>query len=288
MRVVSFDRVYRVSSAQRPVAPEAFDALEAQLGHPLPPGYRPWLESFGEGTYCDLLHVVPPDRVQALSERLARRLRARGSAATDAEWVSEADWEALRVFAVSTDGAVLVTGPADRTRLRVLSPEAAHPWWVPDGFFEPLEWRSAGGLVREPPRLRFFEPWARRQRLHLEATDHTVATAHQAILRHLPGEVHVVEQTSRRHVFLAAHLGAIVRLEARPAAKEVVLALDVDAGRLEAAERLAGALAPAGFVERGRCARGRPREIGEGTDCDLLHVVPPDRVQALSERLARR
>ncbi len=263
-RAGTFDRVYRVAEAHQPVDVRAFDALEARLGHPLPMGYRAWLEHFGEGTYCDVLHPLPPDRVVPVTERVRARLARDFRRREDPEWLCAADAPAVTVFAVTDAGAMLLTSPRDRTRLTVLEPDHPERKGAEDGFFEPLDWRSRAGQVREPPSLRFFEPWKDRLYVEFEVADETVAGAHTALLRHVPGAVHVVTQTSLRHVFLLAHLGAIVRLWQARAERRVRLRIEYDAGRSRALERLAAALSPLGFEERGRGEKGRPKGVGGG------------------------
>ena len=58
-----FDRVVLVSRHVVPVPGEAVDALQRELGMPLPPGYRAFITRFGEGDYADLFRIYPPERI---------------------------------------------------------------------------------------------------------------------------------------------------------------------------------------------------------------------------------
>lgn len=59
-----FQNVYLVDDALSLIDIEAIKALEDRLGIPFPDGYRQFLTTLGEGTYCDQLYLLLPGAIE--------------------------------------------------------------------------------------------------------------------------------------------------------------------------------------------------------------------------------
>ncbi|KAG1434894.1 hypothetical protein G6F57_021378 [Rhizopus arrhizus] len=64
----TFDDVYLITPKQVRARSDEVDALEAWLGAELPSGYRQFVSTLGQGTYCGRLMVLMPSQIQAECE----------------------------------------------------------------------------------------------------------------------------------------------------------------------------------------------------------------------------
>lgn len=156
-----FEDVYRVSTKKVEVSADEVDALAKQLQIPLPLGYKEFITTFGNGDYCNNILVWTPNEV------VEETKNARGAWGVSLEWL-KLDYIGLTeeqllesfLFAISENRDDIIFHPAFPNDLFVLARGDDVPYTMPQGFFDPLDWRGAQGeqQYQLTPSVRFFVP----------------------------------------------------------------------------------------------------------------------------------
>jgi hypothetical protein len=178
---MSFEHVYRVTTLNPLVSPGSIDALQRDVPVPLPPGYREYLTSLGDGELCDLLRVRPPKLIRKYlrKELWEREGQVRGL--RDGWWkpcaITPEDLESAVTFADSAEGDQFVVCPRFVPRLFELPRHSDTVREHKNGF-----WGVVDYCVKEMEHeFAFFEPFDDKRRRHWNF-DVDVAVGFQGIV----------------------------------------------------------------------------------------------------------
>ncbi len=114
----------------------------------MPPGYRDFILAHGQGTYCRVLSVHPPDRVVTATAELRGYFPGHTqlwSNAADVVTTDEATWRRGFQLGSSLDGDVLAFVGGTPERLRVLPRQRQVIDEVGPTFAHALAWFSHSG-----------------------------------------------------------------------------------------------------------------------------------------------
>jgi hypothetical protein len=159
----TFDDVYLITPKQVLARSDEVDALEAWLGAELPSGYRQFVTTLGQGTYCGRLMVLMPSQIQAECESERAFVReyfddfwGEGSS------LSMHDAAQGVPFAATVDGDKIFYSIV-RRQLFVLPRHGLHVLWMPQGLDDPLDW----GLPVLEGAWRYFDSYIDRSIVEL-------------------------------------------------------------------------------------------------------------------------
>lgn len=171
---MSFENVFLTDDALSKPHEADVVALQQRLQIPLPVGYREYITTLGEGNYCNNVTVLPPDAIRCGNEIVDwRELFWEDTSGRHFYWEPGRDVlsynEVLEsnCFAVTDDGDYIVQHAKNPERPFVLPRFSDTVFWLEQGFFEPLEWCSQTGIVRQTPQTEFFTPKSNDYR-HIE------------------------------------------------------------------------------------------------------------------------
>lgn len=137
------------------------------VGAPLPHGYREYLTTLGDGTYCDFIQVLTPANIRQERDQPREFVREyyREFWGNSEDYLALEDAEASVFFATTVDGDEIYYHPT-KERLFALPRHADEVFWLEAGLVEPLDWSSPSGqaYVARPP-FRYFEPAGQDRRV---------------------------------------------------------------------------------------------------------------------------
>jgi hypothetical protein len=191
-----FGDVYLVSNKRQTIPQAQIADLQRSLGIMLPEGYAQFMTILGIGDYCGLLMVYEPEQV------LQENRNAPWYGQLYFHWKDEQDVlpkeEVLKclIFARTNVGDSLIFHADIPDRLFVLPRDDDTIYWVPDSFFDPLEWYSKDGLVDDRPSFKWFESYRDRKCVTFDTSLRTLRLSDvaMAVSEWWPdSEVHILE-----------------------------------------------------------------------------------------------
>jgi hypothetical protein len=160
MTALDLGLVTVVGGQVRPVASAEVEALERDLGTPMPTGYRDYVTRLGAGTLETFVRVLTPARIAS------GLLEHRGLVAGFWHWGSgsgDLDQDALASsipVADTLDGDVVTFVPGAPDRLIVLPRNSDGLVVREEGLLDTIEWILSSGVLVAARKLRQFEPFA--------------------------------------------------------------------------------------------------------------------------------
>jgi hypothetical protein len=250
-----FGDVYLVSNKLQRIPQAQIAELQRSLGIMLPKGYAEFMATLGIGDYCGLLMVYKPEQV------LQENRNAPWYSRLYFHWEDEHDvlpkGEVLNclIFASTNVGDNLIFHPDIPDRLFVLPRNDDTIYWVPDSFFNPLEWYSKDGLVDDRPSFKWFESYGDRKCVTFDTSLRTLKLSDvvTAVFERWPdSEVHIFERGDEEarvvRVFVKA-IGGNLELYQDLGDPRVGVRIDYDNDSGSEIDRLADHLKTMGFYQ---------------------------------------
>lgn len=253
-----FEDVYLVSDKLILTPAAELDELENWLGGPLPRGYREYMTTLGDGTYCDRIWILTPNRVREVVNEQREHVRKYYREFWGGNEEILPFEEAIRgvCFARTWDGDHYLYCHELGKRLFVPPRHDDAVYWLEMGFEDPLDWRSLSGrrdYVYEPP-FRYFEPGGPDRRIieFFTAGAFEMRDLAQRFRAKWSGqEVRSIPEPESIVLFPRA-LGGRIQLTQAPEERRVGIRLDYDNDCCTEIEQFANELRDMGFYETWR------------------------------------
>lgn len=230
--------------------------MQQWLAAPLPLGYREYMTTLGEGTYCDFVRVLTPANIRETRDNRRESVREHygqfwGESEND---LGLEEAEAGVFFANTIDGDEIYYLPTQE-RLFALPRHADVLFWLEAGFMEPLDWTTPSGreYVTQPP-FRYFEPAGQDRRViefFTAGTFEMRVLAGQLQARWSTNEVRSIPEDSCVILFPRAIKGRVQLAQASNDPR-VAIRVDYDNDSSVEVELLASDLRKKGFYETWR------------------------------------
>jgi SMI1 / KNR4 family (SUKH-1) len=256
---MSFEHVYRVTDQLAISSPAEVDELEKQLGLALPVGYREFVTSLGEGHYCDILRVWPPQRIRQELASFRTTYSEHFFWDEESSLLNREEMRQVVPFADTSNADYFVIAPGHPNRIFALPRGGTDISTVDDRqmSLEDLWWQTINSL-EEPPEFRYFESWVDRKNISMlgNRDERSADEVIDAFRRQWDAKpfhsfkhddlhvAHVFIKAIGGHIYLDWHSGSVGRLE---------ITYDADKTQ-EAASFADKTLVPLGFRHSGRKA----------------------------------